>query len=493
MLKKLLSDTAWYGLSSIVGRLINYAMVPLFTAVLPVASNGVITTLYAYAAFLNVVLTFGMETAYFRFGRGAVPDEQQQAARGQTLIACTSLAFLLGLSLGMPWLQAAIPYPALPTMAYLMATFLITDALAAIPLARLRLQGKAKLYAAYKLVPILLYVGLSSLFLLAPNAVPGLASLGDALGAAEQPVVWVLLANLLSNAPLLALVRLQHFRPGLLATSAGGQMVRYAWPIVVMGLAGMANQMLGILQLERLLPPGFYPGLSNTEAVGVYGQCYKLSIFMALVVQAFRLGAEPFFFSLADKAHKEQGFALVMRWFVLACIGVLVLVCINLDWIAPLVLRRPVYLTGLGVVPTLLAANLFLGIYYNLSVWFKLTDQTAWGTWLSLGGLVATVTLNYLLIPAWGYEGAAVATLVCYLAMAAASYLVGQRYMPVPYPVVWITFGVGLAYAASAAFPWLVRGLPAWQVWAWRVAYAGVYAGWVATELLKLRRRPAVV
>ncbi len=493
MLKKLLSDTAWYGLSSIVGRLINYAMVPLFTAVLPVASNGVITTLYAYAAFLNVVLTFGMETAYFRFGRGPAADEQLQAARGQTLIAGTSLVFLVLLWLAMPWLQEAIAYPALPTMAYLMATFLITDALAAIPLARLRLQGKAKLYATYKLVPILLYVGLSSLFLLAPGMLPGLPTLGRALGVAEQPVIWVLLANLLANAPLLALVGWRHFKPGLLATPAGYQMVRYAWPIVVMGLAGMANQLLGILQLERLLPAGFYPGLSNTEAVGVYGQCYKLSIFMALVVQAFRLGAEPFFFSLADKAHKEQGFALVMRWFVLACIGVLVLVCINLDWIAPLVLRRPIYLTGLGVVPTLLTANLFLGVYYNLSVWFKLTDQTAWGTWLSLGGLVATVSLNYLLIPAWGYQGAAAATLICYLAMAIASYGVGQRYMPVPYPTVWILAGVGVAYTASALFPWLVRGLPAWQVWAFRMAYAGAYLAWVATEFLKLRRRPAVV
>lgn len=486
ILRKLFSDTVWYGLSSILGRLVNYALVPLYTAVLPVESNGVITLLYSYAAFFNVVLTFGMETAYFRFGRGSAEEEQRQAARGQTLIAFTCLAFLICMGIGWPWIEAYLGFRQTGILLGLMAAILISDALTAIPLARLRLAGKPKVFAAYRLGTILLNVGLSLLFLLVLAPAEAGSGWVHSLGADKQPVIWVLLANLLSNAPLLLLVSLRQFRPGLLRGADARFMVRYSWPIVLMGLAGMANQMLGTIQLENLLPDYFYPGLTRTEAVGVYGQCYKLSIFMALVVQAFRLGAEPFFFSMAGNEKKEEGFAHVMRWFVLACIGILVGVCINLGWIAPLVLRRAVYLTGLGVVPTLLVANLWLGVYYNLSVWFKLTDRTSWGTWLSVGGMVATILSNLAFIPTYGYEGAAFATLLCYFGMAAASYLIGQRYMPVPYPAGRLFLYVSIAYVGCMAFPFLAQSLSSWQVWTLRTVYAAAYALLLAMEALPL-------
>ena len=481
----------WYGASTILGRLINYALVPLYTAVLPVEANGVITTLFSYSAFFNVLLAFGMETAYFRFGRGTPEEEAMQASRGQALIACTCAAFLVGIGLAMPWLHDLLPYPNLTEMVWLLAFILITDALLVIPLARLRMQNRPRRYALVRLGYIGLNVGLNVLFLLVLLDTPLGATIGHAIGADAQPVVWVLLAGLLANIPLLALVHIGHFKLSLLHGPEARFMIRYALPIVAMGIPGMANQVLGILQLGQLLPDGYYPALNSTEAVGVYGQCYKLSIFMALVVQAFRLGAEPFFFSMAGKKNKEAGFALVMRWFVLACIGIMVAVSINLGWLAPLVLRRGAYFTALGIVPMLLAANLWLGVYYNLSVWFKLTDRTAWGTWLSMGGMVATVILNLWLIPTYGFEGAAAATLICYFGMAVASYLVGQRFMPVPYAAGRLFIYITLAYLACSMFSGWAEGLRGWQLWAMRGIYGigyGMLLLWEALPILKARR-----
>jgi O-antigen/teichoic acid export membrane protein len=492
ILKKLFSDTLWYGVSTILGRVLNYALVPLYTATLPVAANGIITALFAYAAFINVLLTFGMETAYFRFTQGEASDQAKQAARGQTLILCLCVAFLGLLGLGMPMLEGYLKYPQTSVLVWVLAFVLCSDALTAIPMARLRVAGKARLFALYRLGTLGLNIGFNLLFILVVAPSPALAPLSKFLLADAQPVLWVFYANLLSNAPLLLLVRPAQFQLGLLRGAAARFMVRYAWPIVLMGLAGMGNQMLGILQLERLLPQNFYPGITNLEAVGIYGQCYKLSIFMALIVQAFRLGAEPYFFSMAGNATKEAGFALVMKWFVLACIGVLVLVSINLGWLAPLVLRRPEYLLALSVVPTLLVANLWLGVFYNLSVWFKLTDRTQWGSWFSLGGLAITLLLNTWLIPIYGFGGAAASTVICYFSMALFCYIVGQRYMPIPYAAIKLTAYVGIAYLGCALFDWLTAGFDNWAMNGMRLAYFLAYLLIIAYEawpILKARRQ----
>jgi len=483
MFKKLLTDTVWYGLSSILGRLVNYGLVPVYTALLPVAANGVITSLFAYSAFFNVVLTFGMETAYFRFARGSGADEREQAARGQTLIALVCAVFCMGGWLAFPFIKQALPFTELPLLVACLAIILVTDALAAIPLARLRLQGKAAKFAFYRLGTIGLNVALNLVFLLWVAKYVAHTPLAQALGTDKQPVLWVLYAQLLANLPLLLLVSWQQFIPKLLTGAQATFMIRYSWPIVLMGLAGMANQLLGILQLKQLVPAGYYPGLSNLEVVGVYGQCYKLSVFMALVVQAFRLGAEPFFFSLAGTGHKEAGLALVMRGFVWACIGILVGVTLNLCWIAPLVLRKQVYLQALGVVPILLVANLWLGVYYNLSVWFKLTDRTGWGTWLSLGGLGITVLFNGLLIPRFGYMGAAWATLACYFTMAITSYIIGQRYMPVPYPALRLFLYVALFFATCYFFQQNEATLAPPFLWLGRLAMGTLYVILAAIDL----------
>jgi O-antigen/teichoic acid export membrane protein len=229
----------------------------------------------------------------------------------------------------------------------------------------------------------------------------------------------------------------------------------YSLPLMLMGLAGMINETLDRIMLPAWLPAGFYPGLSAEGATGVYSACYKLSIFMSLVTQAFRYAAEPFFFAQSTDKNSPATFALVLKWFTLCCMLIFVGISLNLGWLAPLFLRSAVYRTGLGVVPIILMANLFLGVYYNLSVWFKLTDKTYYGTYIGAAGAVLTIVLNFLLIPVLGYMGSAWATLACYLMMAALCWWLGERHFPVPYPVArllgWLAGATGLVVLGQAA------------------------------------------
>ncbi|RYZ28133.1 MAG: hypothetical protein EOP49_41715 [Sphingobacteriales bacterium] len=230
------------------------------------------------------------------------------------------------------------------------------------------------------------------------------------------------------------------------------QLLNYGYPLMIMGLAGMINEVLNRPMLKELLPDNFYPGKTSLEALGIFGASAKLAIFMSLVIQAFRYAAEPFFFSQAADKNSPQTFALVMRWFVICCAFILLFITANID-IFQYFLRGADYREGLIVVPVLLLANLFLGVYYNLSVWFKLTDRTYFGTYISIGGAIITVLLNILLIPVIGYMGCAVAALVCYGGMAVASYVLGAKHYPIPYPV-----GAMAGYVALALF----LGLAAW-------------------------------
>ena len=220
---------------------------------------------------------------------------------------------------------------------------------------------------------------------------------------------------------------------------------------MIMSLAGVTNEMLSRAVLKKWLPPNFYPDITNQAALGIFGAAYKLSIFMTLTIQAFRYAAEPFFFSRAKDKDSKALFSMVMHWFVIVGSLILVVIVLNLDIIGYLFLRNEAYWDGLVVVPILLLANLFLGIYYNLSIWFKLTDKTYYGTIISIIGAAITVILNYLLIPVMGYLGSSFATLSCYLLMVVISFMIGRKYYPVPYKTgkytVYILLSIALAYA----------------------------------------------
>jgi len=471
--KKLASQTAIYGVSSIVGRVLSYLLVPIYTAHFAAAEYGIVTGLYAYVSFLNVVFTYGLETTFFRFANRPGEDRRELYSRTLSLLLLSSVVFtgLLAL-LAQPLLALLRLPPGHYEYAIWIALILGLDAVAALPFARLRLENKARRFAAIRLTNILLYVGLNLFFVVLCPAVlrsaPGsvLAGLRPLVQAVYDPnlgVGYVFLSNLAASALTLLLLahELLDFRFRWPRLGFLRPLLAYALPLMLMGLAGMVNETLDRILLPAYLPEGFYPGISRLGAVGVYGACYKLSIFMSLIIQAFRYAAEPFFFAQSTEKNSPATFALVLKWFTLCCAFIFVGISLNLSWVGPLFLRRPEYLTGLGVVPILLLANLFLGVYYNLSVWFKLTDKTYFGTYIGAAGAVLTIALNIALIPVMGYMGSAWATLACYFMMAALCWWLGERHFPVPYPVGrllgWLLAAVALVVLGQA----VVRGLPA--------------------------------
>ena len=324
------------------------------------------------------------------------------------------------------------------------AAILAIDAIVAIPFARLRLEGKAAYFAGAKLTNIILNISLNFVLLVyIPDHYP------DSYFG-KPDVGYVFLANLIANAMLIPILYQSflvfRFKLDLHILKP---MLRYAYPLLFMGLAGMVNEVLDRILLKQLLPENFYPGISTLAAVGIYGACYKLSIFMSLAIQAFRYASEPFFFARSQDKNAPDLYARVMHWFVIACTFIFLLISINLDTLQ-YILRQASYRSGLSVVPVLLLANLFLGIYYNLSVWYKLTDKTYFGTILTAVGASITLTFLFLLIPIFGYLGAAYATLICYASIAALSYYYGNKYFPVPYQVgpalLYIGFACVLVY-----------------------------------------------
>lgn len=450
-LKKLAGDTAIYGISSIVGRLLNYLLVPVYTSVFVPAEYGIVTELYAYVAFFMVLYTYGMETAYFRYANKEQSDEKEVFNTAVTAIL-TSSVLLSGLLvlLATPLINA-LQYPGKEHYIYWFAAILAIDAVVAIPFARLRYQKKPVTFATAKLINIGLNIGLNLFFIVFCKEVyegrifsglkPWVASFYDP----DFAVSYVFLSNLIASAALvfilwkqLAVVRFRLDR-GLLKP-----MLVYAYPLLFMGLAGVTNEMLSRAMLKSWLPEGFYREQSNLAALGIFGACYKLSVFMTLGIQAFRYASEPFFFSQAKDKNSPELFSRVMHWFVIAGSFVFLAVSINLDIISKVFLRGEDYRDGLEVVPVLLLANLFLGVYYNLSIWFKLTDKTYFGSWISIGGAFCTILLNMLLIPVMGYLGSSLVTLFVYFSMSLISYLLGNKHYPIPYKV-----KTGLAYISG--------------------------------------------
>ena len=502
--KKLASQTAIYGVSSIVGRVLSYLLVPIYTGHFAAAEYGIVTGLYAYVSFLNVIFTYGLETTFFRFANRAGTDRRELYNRTLSLLLLSSVAFtLLFTLLARPLLALLDLPPGHEEYARWVALILGLDAVAALPFARLRLENKARKFAAVRLSNILLYVGLNLFFVVLCPAVaksaPGslLASLQPLVAAVYNPslgVGYVFLSNLASSALTLLLLgrELLDFRFHWPDLTFLRPLLAYALPLMLMGLAGMVNETLDRILLPAWLPEGFYPGSSRLAAVGVYGACYKLSIFMSLVIQAFRYAAEPFFFAQSTEKNSPATFALVLKWFTLCCAFIFVGISLNLSWIGPLFLRRPEYLAGLNVVPILLLANLFLGVYYNLSVWFKLTDKTYYGTYIGAAGAVLTIALNFVLIPVLGYTGSAWATLACYFLMAALCWWLGERHFPVPYPVgrllLWLLGAVGMVVVGQAG----IRSLPLAAGYALGIALSLVFVGLVYVVEGRQLRQSAV-
>jgi O-antigen/teichoic acid export membrane protein len=450
-LKRLAGDTAIYGLSTIVARLINYLLVAYHTRVLDRAQYGVFTEFYGYATFFLVLLTYGMETGFFRFS--SRPGQRPDAVFSTSMVALltTSALFFGVVLLRLPELSAWMGYPGNRSYVLQMAAILAIDAFTAIPFARLRFLRRAKTFALFKLLNVAFYVLTSvAFFTFLPSYLAQRPS--SALLRFFSPGVdvgYIFTANLLSSLLSLALllpvifsVKLS-FSPALLK-----RMLVYSLPLLIAGLPGIAND-----YLDRVLFKHLYADPSFAlDQLGVYGANAKLAVLMVLFVQMFRYAAEPFFFSYAAKADARPVFAQVMKYFVICGVFIFLLVSLNIDIFAYFTGRS--FREGVAIVPVMLFANLLLGVVFNLSMWYKLSEKTKYAVYITLSGVLVTVAVNVIFIPRYGYHAAAWAHFFSYAVMLLVSYAMGQKFYPIRYDLKAIGFYIfaGLGIYAIFAF-----------------------------------------
>ncbi len=421
-IKRLAGDTVLYGLGSILPRFLNFLLVTLHTSVFSLAQYGVYTKLYSYIAVVNIIFLFGMETAYFRFSSRPGANEKRIFNLAQTVVVSLSLICSVLLFLLSQPIANLLSVSGNEHLVMMLIAIMFVDAIVAIPFSRLRHQRKPIKFALGKLLNIGIFIGLNFYFL--------------KLSGLEPEVSYVFIANLIANSfyLLLFIKTLVSWRPSY-DREISPQMFSYGYPVMITGLAGMTNEMFSRITLDKWLPDNFYADIDKKSAVGIFGAHYKLATLMNLAIQAFRYAAEPFFFSQSNEKNSPQLFARVNHYFVIVCCFILLGVSINLD-VLKYFLGNPDYWRGLQtVVPILLLAYLFLGVYYNYSVWFKLTDKTYYGTMITVIGLIITIAGNFILIPIAGYVGSSIAAFLCFFTMAILCYLLGQKYYPIPYTI----------------------------------------------------------
>ena len=439
-LKKLAGQTAIYGLSSVLGRILGYLLVPLYTRVFLPAEYGTVSVFFAYAAFLTVILTYGMETAFFRFNEKELDKEKVFGTAMIPLIFSSAVFLLLATIFARP-IASLIDYAAHPEYVRWFAWFLALDALSKIPFARLRAQNKAFRFVAINTVNILVNFGLNLFFLIFCPFVLDHEEWGFLNGfvhlvyRSDLGIEYIFISNLIASSLTFLLLAPQlkgmTWKPDrkLLKT-----MLIYAFPLLFAGMAGIVNETFDRLLLRYLLP-------TNIAAyqVGIYSACYKISILMTIFIQAYKYAAEPFFFAAAKEKDAKILYARIMDYFIIVVSFIFLATMVYLDDFIIRYLIGKNYWEGKAVIPILMMANLFLGVYYNLSIWYKLTSKTIWGAWLSMFGGAITIGLNFWWIPLGadhlihGYLGSAWATFICYCAMMVVSYLIGRHYFPVKY------------------------------------------------------------
>ncbi len=439
-IKSLAGQTVVYGMGTIVPRLLNYLLVPVYTRLFQdQATYGQITELYAYVAFLLVLLTYGMETAFFRFAQKHSPSKIFNNATSSIIL--TTGIFVLFSTLFFNDFARWLHYDGNSSYILLVALIVAFDTIAAIPFAMLRKQNKARKFAIVRLVNVAVNLFLNFLTIIwFPEYFTKLGKI--LLGPETGLVVWVFISNLLASALSLGMLSetFRNFR-FTISKEILKPMLQYAWPILIIGLAGMVNEMLDKILLKYLIPAEKQP----MAQLGIYGANYKLGVLMTLFIQMFRYAAEPFFFAEAENKNAPELFARVMNYFVIS--GLIIFLGVTLFMDVFKLFIGPGYREGLHIVPIILMANLFNGIYYNLAIWYKLTDRTGSGAIIAVGGALMTIVLNFALIPPFGYYGAAWATLIVYLLMMLCSFFWGQRVYFIPYNSIRILVYFALALA----------------------------------------------
>ena len=443
-LKKLAGQTVIYGLSSVVGRLLNYLLVPLYTRVFLPEEYGVVTEMYAYVAFLVVMLTYGIETAFFRFSQKATNKRTVYSTSLISLLV-TSIIFITTVYVFAQPISNWLQYPKTPEYIQCFALIVGLDAIAAISFAKLREMNNATRFALIKLTNIFINIGLNLFFIIyCPYAIENnLSSIEfvNSVYSQEIGVGYIFIANLIASIITFLMLLPEMIKSvWIFDKTLWKNMMIYAFPLLIAGLAGITNETIDRILLKHLLPET----VNASSELGLYGAFYKLSILMILFIQTFRFAAEPFFFAQEKEKNSKKIYADVMKYFVIITSLIFLIVSMFYDFIILFLGSDYHDPRGFKVVSILLAANLFLGIYYNLSIWYKLSEKTKYGAYLSIFGAVITLTLNFILIPRIGFVGSAWATLACYFSMTIASYFLGKTHYSIKYPLKRIFLYLGL-------------------------------------------------
>ena len=423
-IKKLFGQTAIYGLSSILGRLLNYLLVPLYTAVFVDPSDyGVVSELYAWVAFLIVLLTFGMETAFFKFIQKEGQKEKTFATALISLLLVNGIFFII-IALFHQDLARLMLFEHHGEYILLLGAIVAIDAITSLPLAKLRAEERAVRFSLIQFTSIGVNITLNLILML------GFVTPENP----EKGVLYILVANLLASLvkPILLFdsFRLKDSYDSALMK----KMVRFSLPLAIAGFAGIINEMLDRILLKQMLyDPALPESLNYAEAqVGIYSASYKLAMLVTIFLQAYRYAAEPFFFNQMKNKQRSQVYVSVMNAFVGLVCCVFLLVSLNID-IFKHFIQNQTYWEGLKVVPILLLANVFLGVYYNQSIWYKLSGKTRFGALIAISGAILTIALNIIYIPKYGYMACAWATLFVYFFQMVLSYFLGQKHYPIPY------------------------------------------------------------
>ena len=479
-IKSLAKDTAIYGLSSIIGRFLNWCLVPLYVYIFPTEEYGIVSYLYSFTAVALVILNYGMETGFFRFANKE-QDSERVYTTTLTSVGLTSVAFILLLSIFIVPISKGILLPRHPLFVWLLGVTVAIDAFSNIPFAYLRFRKRPLRFAGIKLLNVALNISLNIFFLIlcpriARSCPAAINWFYAPFGGEAFGIGWIFFANLISTlVVLLCLIPEIRGRRPALNLPLLKKILAYSWPLLILGIAGVLSQNMG-----QMIIPYLFEG-NETAArsmVGIYGANIKIAIVMVMFTQAFRYAYEPFIFSRANSAgeDKKQAYSDAMRFFVIFGLFIFLGVMFYLPVLKHFI--SPSYWPGLDIVPIMMVAELCFGVFFNLSLWYKLTDRTQWGMYLSLTCFVLMLGLNIWLVRAIGipngYVGSAWAALIAYAAVMIISYFAGQHYYPIRYPLAKIG-GYTLLTTALYYIGLQCEAFPAWLMYLSRTVLLLIY------------------
>ncbi|NNK10274.1 MAG: oligosaccharide flippase family protein [Flavobacteriaceae bacterium] len=453
LFQKLFKQTFIYGLATVLPRMLSFILVPLYTQVMPTGSYGEVTLIFAWFAIFNVILAYGMETAFFRFYNS---ENNTTRVISTSLISLTGTTFLFTFFALIFQDQLALFLNIDGQFIKYVILILALDALAIIPFALLRAKQNPKRYAIIKILNVAINLSLNVFFLL---LLPGLAqdSSEGLLGMiyrSDFEISYIFISNLIASGFTLLLVSPTYKLPNYsFDRNLWSKMTRYGLPVMIAGIAFTINEVFDRIMLSELLPAA----IAKSE-IGKYSACYKIALFMTLFATAFRLGIEPFFFSHSKTENPQRAYAQITNYFVVLGSVILLAVVVFSDPLKVLIVRNSDYWEAMPVVPIIVLASFCLGIYHNLSVWYKVTDRTRFGAYISIAGAVITIVINYLFIPSIGYYASAYATLAAYASMMLISYYFGRKYYPIPYNFRKICFYMGISILFSVLSFYVFNG-----------------------------------